>query len=78
MKVFLAWVGFLSGLLPAVVANSSHSGKRRFFSITVFDQGDYATALSAWRPVAEKGDPTARHNIDFMHQTAKGGYPELR
>ena len=37
-----------------------------------YDAGDYATALTEWRPLAEQGNATAQSNLGVMHPTGQG------
>ena len=37
-----------------------------------YDQGDYATALAEWTPLAENGDPTAQSLLGLMYRGAPG------
>jgi TPR repeat protein len=37
-----------------------------------YNQGDYDTALRAWRPLAEQGDPGAQLNLGFMYDNGYG------
>ncbi len=32
-----------------------------------YDSGDYETALSEWRPLAEEGRPSAQYNLGLMY-----------
>ena len=38
----------------------------------VYLQGDYATALSLWRPLADQGDAMAQTNIGIMYAKGQG------
>ena len=77
MTALLACVGLLFGLLPAAVAQAPATVGNVDFSagLRAFNQGDYATALTVWRPLAEKGDAGAQYSIGFMYQTGKGRLP---
>ena len=37
-----------------------------------YDQGDYATALAEWTPLAEDGDPTAQALLGLMYRGTPG------
>jgi len=37
-----------------------------------FKRGDYGQALSAWRPLAAQGNPTAQNNLGIMYLDGKG------
>ena len=36
-------------------------------------QGDYATALKHWRPLAKQGHAKAQYNLGTMHEHGRGG-----
>jgi len=36
--------------------------------LAAYDQGDYATALRLWRPLAEQGDTLAQSNLGVMYE----------
>ena len=36
------------------------------------DAGDYATALTEWRPLAEQGDANAQYNLAELYNTGQG------
>jgi TPR repeat protein len=40
--------------------------------LTAYDEGDYATALGEWRPLADDGDPGAQFYLGQMHLQGKG------
>jgi TPR repeat protein len=40
--------------------------------LTAFNAGDYETALQAWRPLAEKGEPRSLAGIGFMYHRGMG------
>ena len=37
-----------------------------------YENGDYATALSEWSPLAKRGHPTSQFLLGLMHETGKG------
>ena len=37
-----------------------------------YTEGDYATALKEWRPLAEQGNVTSQYNIAVMYDKGKG------
>ena len=41
-------------------------------AVTAYNQGDYATALRLWRPLAEQGSPAAQYNLGIMHSSGEG------
>ncbi|WP_294252262.1 SPOR domain-containing protein [uncultured Sphingomonas sp.] len=40
--------------------------------VEAYNRGDYAGALLAWRPAAEKGDPDAQYNIGQIYKLGRG------
>ncbi len=40
--------------------------------LDAYNQGDYATALKEWRPLAEQGDATAQFNLGFLYDKGLG------
>ena len=40
--------------------------------LIAYGQGDYATALEEWQPLAEQGDATAQYNLGLMYVEGKG------
>ena len=40
--------------------------------LIAYEQGDYATALKEWQPLAEQGDATAQYNLGLMYAQGKG------
>ncbi len=40
--------------------------------LTAAQNGDYATALNEWRPLAEQGDASAQYNLGAMYREGKG------
>jgi len=41
-------------------------------AIAAYDKGDYATALTIWRPLAEQGNAKARTLLAEMYETGRG------
>ena len=39
---------------------------------TAAQNGDYATALKEWKPLAEKGDAVAQYNLGQMYRNGDG------
>jgi len=37
-----------------------------------YNQGDYATALKEWRPLAEQGDATGQYSLGTMYRHGQG------
>ncbi len=65
-----SWV--VGALLAAVIgaADARAAGFGDGFSAYV--SGDYATALGAWRPLAEAGDADAQFGLGLMYQAGRG------
>ena len=40
--------------------------------LTAYNNGDYATALKEWKPLAEEGDVDAQTNLGLMYQNGWG------
>ena len=40
--------------------------------LTAYKNGDYATALKEWKPLAEQGDLDAQYNLDLIHRKGLG------
>ena len=40
--------------------------------LAAYKQGDFATALSEWKPLAEQGNASAQSNIGAMYENGKG------
>ncbi len=40
--------------------------------VAAYAVDDYATALRLWRPLAERGDAEAQHNLGLMHAEGQG------
>ena len=59
-------VGILLCASRAATAGSIEDGQ------AAFDRGDYATASSLWRPMAEQGDAKAQFNLGKMYQQGYG------
>lgn len=51
---------------PPVFARSVSEGS------AAYGKGDYARALSIWRPLAEKGDAAAQYNIGALYEAGEG------
>jgi len=65
-RLFLAIVAtiVIAAVTPAVA--DFESGRQ------AYQRGDYTAALSAWRPLAERGDAKAQNNIGAMYFHGKG------
>ncbi len=40
--------------------------------IAAYERGDYATTIKEWRPLAERGDPTAQHHLGWLYVIGSG------
>ena len=40
--------------------------------VVAYNQGDYATAMAEWRPLADKGVASAQYNIGLMYMNGQG------
>jgi len=52
---------------PALVHADFQAG------VAAYDQGDYATALKEWRPLAEQGDAEAQYSLGVMYAHFRHG-----
>jgi TonB family protein len=60
-------IAALTGLCGApVIAADIDDGQ------TAYNAGDYATALTLWRPLAEQGDARAENNLGVLFENGKG------
>ncbi len=62
--------GFTLGL-TACTDERARTGAAYTAGVTAYDQGDYATALREWRPLAEQGDAEAQYNLGLMYLATK-------
>jgi len=51
---------------PALVHADYQAG------LDAYNQGDYATAVKEWRPLAEQGYADAQYNLGFMYDNGQG------
>ena len=59
--------GFISlGLYGAALAGVYEDGQK------AYEQGDYATALQLWRPLAEQGDARSQHMLGLAYGLGHG------
>lgn len=54
-------------LLPAPPARADLAA-----GMFAYDQGDYATAMAEWKPLAEQGDPTAQGLLGLLYRGTPG------
>ena len=57
----------LAALLAAMPARADLAA-----GMLAYDQGDYATALAEWRPLAKRGDATAQALLGLMYRGTPG------
>lgn len=63
--------GFLILLLSVSLAVTAFGGQLED-GIAAYDRGDYATAFRLMKPLAEKGDAKAQHNLGVMYDYGRG------
>lgn len=66
-KISLLRVGLLCGMCVAGVVRADFNK-----GLAAFDKGDFATAISEWTPLAEKGDVAAQYNLGVIYQNGRG------
>ena len=68
MKTLIIILVLLFSLFLGLPSYSSDFDK----GLTAYNNGDYATALKEWKPLAEEGDVDAQYNLDFIHRKGLG------
>ena len=64
-------VFLLMSLVPmAVLSAAAHAGLDE--GVAAYNRGDYPTALSEFRPLAEKGDTSAQNRLGHMYMQGQG------
>ena len=58
-------------LLTLLVGNFAYSTDFKW-GYTAYQNGDYATALREWKPLAEQGDASAQNNLGVMYKNGYG------
>ena len=66
MKNLTIALAFLMTLSLPVSAQDFQKG------FAAYEDGDYATALKEWKPLAEAGDASAQYNLALMYRNGKG------
>ena len=61
----------LSSILVVVTVSAAMAGQFED-GISAANRGDYATALTLWRPLAEQGDAVAQFNIGISYLNGYG------
>jgi hypothetical protein len=46
------------------------------YGLAAARNGDYATALKEWLPLAEEGNPSAQFNVGQLYRLGRGGVPK--
>ena len=75
MGKYFALLAIAACLTIGLIAGNARAGTeeddfRR--GLSAFNIGDYATALTMWRPLAERGEPRAQAGIGFMYHRGMG------
>ena len=60
-------------VVVAIIGASGPAPARTDFEVgwQAYQEGDFATALRIWLPLAEAGDPLAQYNIGVMHDEGR-------
>jgi hypothetical protein len=75
MNKYLALFAIVACLTMGPFAGDARAGTDEDdfrHGLSAFNTGDYATALNAWRPLAEKGEPRSQAGIGFMYHRGMG------
>ena len=54
--------------------NKNHAAQDE--ALAAYQNGDYATALAAWQPLADAGDAQAQFNLAIMYHNGQGTEPD--
>ena len=65
MRIILATIAFVMLATPSWGGDFSKGWD-------AYNNGDYATALEEWRPLAVQGDAQAQHNLAVMYYNGEG------
>jgi len=63
-------------LALAALAPTSALGESFVDGMHAYDQGDYAEALTIWKPLAEEGDQVAQSLLAMMYENGEGVRPQ--
>ena len=66
IKTFLAGGFLVSALFGVAVAGPLEDG------LAAYQRGDYATAMSLWRPLADQGNTFAQYNVGWLYYDGRG------
>jgi TPR repeat protein len=75
MRKYLALIALVACLTESLIVRDARAGtdEEDFrHGLSAFNTVDYATALNAWRPLAEKGEPRSQAGIGFMYHRGMG------
>ncbi|MBI2820152.1 MAG: sel1 repeat family protein [Acidobacteria bacterium] len=76
-KLFWSWQGWL--LIPAaLLCLSCKNIDQAAFDkgMDAYARGDFKTAMEEWRPLAERGNPSAQTNLGVMYYQGRGVRPD--
>ena len=59
-------------VLTACTDERARTGAEFNAGVTAYEQGDYATALREWRPLAKQGNAGAQNNLGVMYSNGRG------
>ena len=65
MRIILATIAFVMLATPSWAGDFNKGAE-------AFNNGDYATALEEWTPLAEQGYPKAQFNLAYMYKNGQG------
>jgi TPR repeat protein len=67
-------MGIKKVIIAAVFTLASTGAMAQNFDdgVVAFIQGDSATAMKIWQPLADNGDKEAQYHIGYMYQTGTG------
>src|SRR5258708_22386977 len=69
IPIFLAVAALVGAIWPAVAASPEEEFRT---GLSAFNRGDFASALQAWRPLAESNHARSQAGIGFMYHRGLG------
>ena len=63
---------FTSTLVLSIVFLAAPAWADYQVGMDAYERGNYATALSEWRPLAEEGDPSAQFRLGSLYENGDG------
>lgn len=66
IRIVFVGGGLALALVAAAIAGPFEDGQ------TAYQNGDYAAAMSYWRPLADHGDALAQISLGMMYESGKG------